>query len=71
MIDIWLQLAKSFFDARKVRWAHLPRKIEVAEKVAGKRVDWSIDYEHPEKLAVTVDDLKDINEIISQHPNLE
>jgi hypothetical protein len=70
MLSIWLERAQSFFDTRNAGWASVSKKIDVAEKVAGKRIDWSIDYRHPEKLAVTVDDLVEINEILADHPQL-
>ncbi len=64
----WLARAKEFLINKGVVFDRTTKKLDVAEKVGGKKVDWSIDFVFPRKVTVAGPDLTPLNQLIRQYP---
>jgi hypothetical protein len=56
--------ADAFFKAHVVVFETVKEKLDVKEKVAKSKVDWSITFRHPKKVVVEGTDLTPLNELV-------
>jgi hypothetical protein len=60
----WSQKVEDFFKERGVTLTKTTNDLAVSDKVAGKKVDWAIDYKIPDPMTVTGADLTPINQVV-------
>jgi hypothetical protein len=54
--QLFMTAADRFFANKKAAFEVVKKKLDVAEKVDGKKVDWDITYKFPKSLALTEED---------------
>jgi hypothetical protein len=66
--ELWSLEAETFFKQKGVTLTKTTNKLAVSDKVAGKKVDWAIDYKIPDPMTVTGADLTPINQVVDDFP---
>jgi hypothetical protein len=61
--------AEAFFRQKGVTLTKTTNKLAVSDKVAGKKVDWTIDYKIPDPMTVTGADLTPVNQVVQDFPS--
>jgi hypothetical protein len=67
--ELWSLEAEAFFKQKGVTLTKTTNKLAVSDKVAGKKVDWTIDYEIPDPMTVTGADLTPVNQVVQDFPS--
>jgi Domain of unknown function (DUF4157) len=66
--ELWSLRAEAFFKKKGVTLIKTTNKLAVSDKVAGKKVDWTIDFKIPDPMTVTGADLTPLNEVVHDFP---
>jgi len=63
--EVWILEVERFLRDRGVALEKKTNKLDVKDKVAGKKVDWSIEFKFPRAITVTGTDLTPLNRLIA------
>jgi hypothetical protein len=68
--ELWSLEAEAFFKQKGVTLTKTTtNKLDVSDKVAGKKVNWTIDYKIPDPMTVTGADLTPVNQVVHDFPS--
>jgi hypothetical protein len=66
--ELYVLAAEAFFTSKGAEFEAVTRKLDVAEKVAHKKLDWSMSFRHPKKVTLSGADLTPLNDLVALYP---
>jgi hypothetical protein len=66
--ELFIAATEAFFRSKNVKLEVSKKKLDVTEKVGGKKVDWSIEIHFPRRVLVAGADLTLMNDLIASVP---
>lgn len=66
--DAYIQAAEVFFASKAAKFGEIKKTLDVKERVAKHKVDWSISFKHPKSLIVDANDITTLNALLMLLP---